>query len=113
MWGAEKSEAAEAAGFIFRLVILPPLRSVYRKRKTEYKQGVDYMFTTKGYAAYSAHEPLKPFSFERREPTPDWCARSQGLFTYPLSSYRLVGAGLYPAWVASCSVMYLPFLVVP
>jgi Na+/citrate or Na+/malate symporter len=31
----------------------------------------------------------------------------------PLSSYRLVGAGLYPAWVASCSVMYLPFLVVP
>ncbi len=29
------------------------------------------MFTTKGYAAYSAHEPLKPFSFERREPTPD------------------------------------------
>jgi len=53
------------------LVILPPLRSVYRKRKTEYKQGVDYMFTTKGYAAYSAHEPLKPFSFERREPTPD------------------------------------------
>ena len=31
---------------------------------------VDYMFTTKGYAAHSAHEPLKPFSFERREPTP-------------------------------------------
>jgi len=28
------------------------------------------MFTTKGYAAYSAHEPLKPFSFDRREPTP-------------------------------------------
>ena len=28
------------------------------------------MFTTKGYAAHSAHEPLKPFSFERREPTP-------------------------------------------
>ena len=31
---------------------------------------VDYMFTTKGYAAHSAHEALKPFSFERREPTP-------------------------------------------
>jgi alcohol dehydrogenase (NADP+) len=30
----------------------------------------DVMFTTKGYAAHSAHEPLKPFSFERREPTP-------------------------------------------
>src|SRR5437763_5271087 len=28
------------------------------------------MFTTEGYAAHSAHEPLKPFSFERREPTP-------------------------------------------
>jgi uncharacterized zinc-type alcohol dehydrogenase-like protein len=28
------------------------------------------MFTTKGYAAHSAHEPLKPFSFDRREPTP-------------------------------------------
>jgi uncharacterized zinc-type alcohol dehydrogenase-like protein len=28
------------------------------------------MFTTKGYAAHSAHEALKPFSFERREPTP-------------------------------------------
>ena len=28
------------------------------------------MFTTKGYAAHSAHEPLKPFSFERREPAP-------------------------------------------
>jgi len=28
------------------------------------------MFTTKGYAANSADEPLKPFSFERREPTP-------------------------------------------
>jgi len=28
------------------------------------------MFTTKGYAAHSAHEPLKPFTFERREPTP-------------------------------------------
>src|SRR6266550_4508403 len=40
------------------------------------------------------------------------CARSQGLFNYPLSSYRLVGAGLYPAWIASCSVMYLPFRVV-
>jgi len=44
---------------------------------------------------------------------PDRCARSQGLFIYPLSSYRLVGAGLYPAWIASCSVMYLPFRVVP
>ena len=33
-------------------------------------KGVNYMFTTKGYAAHSAHEPLKPFSFERREPTP-------------------------------------------
>jgi len=28
------------------------------------------MFSTKGYAAHSAHEPLKPFSFDRREPTP-------------------------------------------
>jgi alcohol dehydrogenase (NADP+) len=28
------------------------------------------MFRTKGYAAHSAHEPLKPFSFDRREPTP-------------------------------------------
>src|SRR5439155_12201010 len=34
------------------------------------RKGVDYMFTTKGYAAHSAHEALKPFSFERREPTP-------------------------------------------
>jgi hypothetical protein len=34
------------------------------------REGVDYMFTTKGYAAHSAHGPLKPFSFERREPTP-------------------------------------------
>src|SRR6266496_4480391 len=34
------------------------------------RKGVDYMFTTKGYAAHSAHELLKPFSFERREPTP-------------------------------------------
>jgi hypothetical protein len=30
-----------------------------------------------------------------------------------VSSYRLFGAGLYPAWIASCSVMYLPFFVVP
>ncbi len=71
------------------------------------------MFATKGYAAHSAHEPLKPFSFERREPTPTDVPRSQGLFTYPLSSYRFVGAGLYPAWIASCWVMYLPFRVVP
>jgi hypothetical protein len=28
-------------------------------------------------------------------------------------SYGPFGAGLYPAWIASCSVMYLPFLVVP
>ena len=28
------------------------------------------MFTTKGYATHSAHESLKPFSFERRDPTP-------------------------------------------
>jgi D-arabinose 1-dehydrogenase-like Zn-dependent alcohol dehydrogenase len=26
------------------------------------------MFPTKGYAAHAADEPLKPFSFERREP---------------------------------------------
>jgi hypothetical protein len=71
------------------------------------------MFTTKRYAAHSAHEPLKPFSFERRKPTPTDVPRSQGLFTYPLSSYRFVGAGLYPAWIASCWVMYLPFRVVP
>jgi alcohol dehydrogenase (NADP+) len=28
------------------------------------------MFSAKGYAAHSAHEPLKAFSFDRREPTP-------------------------------------------
>jgi hypothetical protein len=33
--------------------------------------------------------------------------------SWPLSSYRPFGAGLYPACFASCSVMYLPFLVVP
>ena len=32
------------------------------------------MFTTKGYAAHSAHEPLRPFSFNRREPTPNTAA---------------------------------------
>jgi hypothetical protein len=31
----------------------------------------------------------------------------------PSSSYGLFGAALYPVWIASCSVMYLPFLVVP
>jgi hypothetical protein len=36
----------------------------------------DVMFSTKGYAAHSAHEPLKPFSFERREPTPTDVPRS-------------------------------------
>ena len=30
-----------------------------------------------------------------------------------LPSYCPLGAGLYPAWIASCSIMYLPFLVVP
>jgi len=34
-------------------------------------KGVNYMFTTKGSAAHSPHEPLKPFSFERREPDAD------------------------------------------
>ena len=29
------------------------------------------MFPTKGYAAHSAREPLKPFSFKRRDPLPD------------------------------------------
>ena len=29
------------------------------------------MFPTKGYAAYAADQPLKPFSFERRDPTPN------------------------------------------
>ena len=29
------------------------------------------MFTTKGYAAYGPTEPLKPFSFERRDPLPN------------------------------------------
>jgi alcohol dehydrogenase (NADP+) len=29
------------------------------------------MFPTKGYAAHAAKEPLKPFSFERRDPTPN------------------------------------------
>ena len=29
------------------------------------------MFTTKGDAPHSPHEPLKPFSFERREPDAD------------------------------------------
>jgi len=28
------------------------------------------MFATKGYATHAAHEPLKPFSLERRDPTP-------------------------------------------
>jgi hypothetical protein len=28
-------------------------------------------------------------------------------------SYGPFGARLYPAWIASCSIMYLPFLVVP
>jgi hypothetical protein len=70
------------------------------------------MFTTQGYAAHSAHEALKPFSFDGAS-RPRLMCRSQELFTYPLSSYRLVGAGLYPAWIASCSVMYLPFRVVP
>ena len=28
------------------------------------------MIATKGYAAYAADQPLKPFSFERRDPTP-------------------------------------------
>src|SRR6266702_1027033 len=28
------------------------------------------MFATKGYATHGADEPLKPFSFERRDPTP-------------------------------------------
>src|SRR2546423_8960359 len=28
------------------------------------------MFATKGYATHAANEPLKPFSFERRDPTP-------------------------------------------
>ncbi len=31
---------------------------------------IDPMFATKGYATYAADEPLKPFSFERRDPTP-------------------------------------------
>src|SRR6266700_3104933 len=30
----------------------------------------DVMFSTKGYATHAADEPLKPFSFERRDPTP-------------------------------------------
>jgi uncharacterized zinc-type alcohol dehydrogenase-like protein len=29
------------------------------------------MIPTKGYATHAAREPLKPFSFERREPTPN------------------------------------------
>jgi hypothetical protein len=33
--------------------------------------------------------------------------------TWPLFSYGRFGAGLYPVWIASCSVMYLPVLVVP
>jgi len=61
----------ERRDLFFRLVILLPVRSVYHRRKIEYNEGGRLMFTTKGYAAYSAHEPLKPFSFERREPTPD------------------------------------------
>ncbi len=28
------------------------------------------MSPTKGYAAHAAQDPLKPFSFERREPNP-------------------------------------------
>jgi hypothetical protein len=30
-----------------------------------------------------------------------------------LCSYGPFGAGLYPVWIASCSIMYLPLLVVP
>jgi hypothetical protein len=41
------------------------------------------------------------------------CRQAMGIPAYPLASYHLVGAGLYPPWIASCSVMYLPFLVVP
>jgi NADPH:quinone reductase-like Zn-dependent oxidoreductase len=41
------------------------------------------------------------------------CRQAIGIPAYPLSSYRPLGAGLYLAWIASCSVMYLPFLVVP
>jgi hypothetical protein len=40
----------------------------------------DAVFTTKGYAAHSAHEPLKPFSFERRDRPRPMC-RLQGPFT--------------------------------
>jgi uncharacterized zinc-type alcohol dehydrogenase-like protein len=29
------------------------------------------MYPTKGYATHSATEPLKPFSFERRDPLPN------------------------------------------
>ena len=29
------------------------------------------MYPTKGYAAHSAKEPLRPFSFERRDPGPN------------------------------------------
>ncbi len=30
-----------------------------------------FMYATKGYAAHAGHDPLKPFSFERRDPLPD------------------------------------------
>ena len=29
------------------------------------------MIKTSGYAAYDAHSPLAPYSFERRDPNPD------------------------------------------
>jgi NADPH:quinone reductase-like Zn-dependent oxidoreductase len=41
------------------------------------------------------------------------CRQAMGIPACLLSSYRPLGAGLYPACFASCSVMYLPFLVVP
>jgi hypothetical protein len=42
-----------------------------------------------------------------------WAPRNPSNSYLALSSYGRFGAVLYPAWTASCSVMYLPFLVVP
>src|SRR5437867_8186288 len=51
------------------------------------------MFSTKGYAAHSAHEALKPFSFERREPTPTDVADHRASYL-PLVFRWSLGRGL-------------------
>jgi len=65
------------------------------------------MFTTKGYAAHSAQEALKPFSFERREPAPtDVPDRRACLLTrcLPIVSWAraCIQPGLRPARSCIC-----------